>query len=49
MPPIAEYWRGEDIDRRAALGLFPEPHLRDAEAARVVRQRAAARAESRDF
>jgi 4-alpha-glucanotransferase len=34
MPTIAEYWSGEDIDRRAELGLFPEPQLRDAEAAR---------------
>jgi 4-alpha-glucanotransferase len=34
MPSIAEYWSGADIDRRAGLGLFPEPQLRDAEAAR---------------
>lgn len=34
MPTIAEYWSGGDIDRRAGLGLFPEPALRDAEAAR---------------
>ena len=34
MPTIAEYWSGADIERRAALGLFPEPQLRDAEAAR---------------
>jgi 4-alpha-glucanotransferase len=34
MPTIAEYWSGEDIERRAELGLFPEPQLRDAEAAR---------------
>ncbi len=34
MPTIAEYWSGADIERRAALGLFPEAQLRDAEAAR---------------
>jgi 4-alpha-glucanotransferase len=41
MPPIAEYWHGDDIARRDALGLFPEPHLRDAEAARREPERRA--------
>ena len=41
MPPVAEYWHGDDIARRDALGLFPEPHLRDAEAARRAPERRA--------
>jgi 4-alpha-glucanotransferase len=34
MPTLAEYWAGGDIARRDALGLFPDPALRDAESAR---------------
>ena len=34
MPTIAEWWRGGDITRRDALGLFSAPQLRDDEARR---------------
>jgi 4-alpha-glucanotransferase len=40
MPTIAEYWRGGDIGRRDALGMFPAPQLRDDEAARRAAERA---------
>ena len=29
MPTIADWWKGTDIDRRASLDLYPEPHLAD--------------------
>ena len=40
MPTIADYWNGSDIARRAALGLFPEPQLREQEAGRRTDERA---------
>ncbi|MBK9606122.1 MAG: 4-alpha-glucanotransferase [Betaproteobacteria bacterium] len=40
MPTIADYWNGTDIARRAALGLFPEPQLREQEAGRRTAERA---------
>ena len=39
MPTIAEYWRGGDIGRRAALGLYPEPGMREQEEARRAAER----------
>ena len=39
MATIAEYWRGDDIERRAALGLFADPAMHAAEAARRVPER----------
>ena len=39
MATIAEYWRGDDIERRAALGLFPDATMHAAEAARRVPER----------
>ncbi|MBL8385473.1 MAG: 4-alpha-glucanotransferase [Burkholderiales bacterium] len=41
MATIAEYWSGADIARRDALGLFPEPRLRDDETARRGAEREA--------
>lgn len=32
MAPLADYWRGTDVERRARLGLYPEPAMRDQEA-----------------
>ena len=40
MPTIADYWNGTDIARRAALGLFPKPQLREQEAERRTAERA---------
>lgn len=40
MPPIAEYWSGDDIPRRAALGLFPNPDFPAEELARRITERA---------
>jgi 4-alpha-glucanotransferase len=34
MPPLHEYWQGGDIERRAALGLFPDQQHADDEARR---------------
>jgi 4-alpha-glucanotransferase len=34
MPTIAEFWRGGDIARRAALGLYPDERQRDEDTAR---------------
>lgn len=39
MATIAEYWRGDDIDRRAALGLFADAAMHAAEAARRAPER----------
>ncbi|MEO8137369.1 MAG: 4-alpha-glucanotransferase, partial [Betaproteobacteria bacterium] len=39
MPTIADYWAGSDIDRRAILGLFPEPQMRDDEVGRRTLER----------
>ena len=39
MPPITEYWSGDDIARRAALGLFPNPEFPAEEAARRATER----------
>jgi 4-alpha-glucanotransferase len=39
MATIAEWWAGGDVPRRAALGLFPEPALAEAEAARRAPER----------
>ena len=40
MPTIADYWMGTDITRRDALGLFPEPQLREQETGRREAERA---------
>lgn len=39
MAPIADYWAGGDIPRRAALGLFPDPGFAAAETARREHER----------
>jgi 4-alpha-glucanotransferase len=39
MPTIADYWNGSDIVRRDALGLFPEPQLKEQEAGRREAER----------
>ncbi|MGB8339692.1 MAG: 4-alpha-glucanotransferase [Burkholderiales bacterium] len=40
MPTITEYWRGDDIARRAQLGIYPGPQQRDEDAARRHDERA---------
>ncbi|MEX2482262.1 MAG: 4-alpha-glucanotransferase [Gammaproteobacteria bacterium] len=40
MPTIADYWSGNDIPRREALGLYPQPDLAAAETARREDERA---------
>jgi len=40
MPTMAEFWRGGDIARRDALGLFPDVQQRDEETARREHERA---------
>jgi (1->4)-alpha-D-glucan 1-alpha-D-glucosylmutase len=40
MPTLTEFWRGEDIGRRDALGMFPSPQQRDEETARRDGERA---------
>jgi (1->4)-alpha-D-glucan 1-alpha-D-glucosylmutase len=40
MPTLTEFWRGDDIGRRDALGMFPSPQQRDEEAARRDGERA---------
>jgi 4-alpha-glucanotransferase len=34
MPTMTEFWRGEDLDRRDDLELYPTPRQRDEDAAR---------------
>ena len=34
MPPLHEYWQGGDIERRAALGMYPTPQQGDEETQR---------------
>jgi len=40
MPTMTEYWRGDDIARRAALGMYPGEQQREEDAARRHAERA---------
>jgi 4-alpha-glucanotransferase len=40
MPPLHEYWQGGDLERRAALGLFPDQQHADDEGRRRDAERA---------
>ena len=40
MPPLHEYWQGGDLERRAALGLFPDQQHADDEGQRRDAERA---------
>ena len=40
MPPLHEYWQGGDIERRAALGMYPTPQQGDEETQRRHAERA---------